>query len=176
MKLFTTLLAFFFLTTAQAAVLISPIDAMKSTFGAQADVSKKNRLLTKKQAAEVAKRAHMKLSTKIYRIYTATINEKPVGYGVLVTRKVRQKDAAVLYMITPKGTIDSIEIIAFNEPPEYMPNRSYTEQFSGKDANDTLRVGKDVPTISGATLSARNVTDGARLALAVFGVLYGDKK
>jgi hypothetical protein len=173
MKIHTILFTFVFLTAAQASVLISPIDAMKSTFAAQAEVSKKNRLLTKKQAAAVAKQAHMKLSTKIYRIYTATLNEKPVGYGVLITRKVRQKDAAVLYMITPKGTIDSIEIIAFNEPPEYMPNRSYTKQFSGKDTNDTLRVGKDIPTISGATLSARNVTDGARLALAVFYVLHG---
>ena len=78
-------------------------------------------------------------------------------------------------MITPKGEISAIEIVAFNEPPEYMPQHSYLDQFQGKNADDTLRVGKDIPTISGATLSARNVTDGARLALAVFGAVIGKR-
>ena len=158
-----------------AALLISPIDAMQHTFGSRAEVTKKNTLLTGEQADAVARRAAMKLQTKIYRIYTASIDGKPVGYGVLITRKVRQKDAAVLYMITPKGEISAIEIVAFNEPPEYMPQHSYLDQFQGKNADDTLRVGKDIPTISGATLSARNVTDGARLALAVFGAVIGKR-
>ncbi|MHC3994544.1 FMN-binding protein [Thiomicrolovo sp. ZZH C-3] len=153
---------------ASAALLISPIDAMQHAFGAQSEVTKKNTLLTGKQAAAVTKRAKLKLETKIYRFYTAAIDGKAVGYGVLVTRQVRQKDATVLYMITQEGTLKAIEIIAFNEPPEYMPQHTYLEQFKGKDANATLRVGKDIPTVSGATLSARNVTDGARLALALF--------
>ncbi|WP_345969043.1 FMN-binding protein [Sulfurimonas sp. HSL1-6] len=153
---------------AAAAPLISPIDAMQHAFGAQSEVTKKNTLLSSKQAAAVTKRAKLKLETKIYRFYTAVLDGKTVGYGVLVTRQVRQKDATVLYMITPEGTIRAIEIIAFNEPPEYMPQHPYLEQFRGKDANATLRVGKDIPTVSGATLSARNVTDGARLALALF--------
>lgn len=162
-------------SAASAALLISPIEAMQHAFGSQAEVTKKNTLLTAEQAESAARRAAMKLETKIYRVYTASVGGKAVGYGILITRKVRQKDAAVLYMITPEGSIASIEIIAFNEPPEYLPQRGYLEQFEGKDGNDTLRVGKDIPTISGATLSARNVTDGARLALAVFETLIGKR-
>ena len=173
MKILLTI--FLLWSGAAAALLISPIDAMQHTFGSRAEVTKKNTLLTGEQADAVARRAAMKLQTKIYRIYTASIDGKPVGYGVLITRKVRQKDAAVLYMITPKGEISAIEIVAFNEPPEYMPQHSYLDQFQGKNADDTLRVGKDIPTISGATLSARNVTDGARLALAVFGAVIGKR-
>lgn len=157
-------------------MLISPIDAMQSRFGAASTVTKKNTLLNKEQAAQVSKLAQLKLETKIYRVYTAMVADKAAGYGVLITRKVRQKDASVLYMITPDGTIASVEIIAFNEPPEYMPQAAYVKQFEGKNVDDTLRVGKDIPTISGATLSARTVTDGSRLALAVFNVLYGNGK
>lgn len=153
---------------AYAAPLISPFDAMQSAFGETSVVTKKNYLLTKAQATQVTKTAKLKLTTKIYRVYTAAVNDEPVGYGVLITRKVRQKDASVLYMMTPGGSITAVEIIAFNEPPEYMPQNTYLEQFKGKDVNDTLHVGKDVPAVSGATLSARNVTDGARLALAIF--------
>ena len=160
---------------ASANLLISPVEAMQHAFGSGTEVTKKNTLLTGDQAETVTRRAEMKLETKIYRIYTASADGKAVGYGVLITRKVRQKDAAVLYMITPQGGIASIEIIAFNEPPEYMPQHSYLAQFEGKDGNDTLRVGKDIPTVSGATLSARNVTDGARLALAVFESVIGKR-
>jgi electron transport complex protein RnfG len=175
MKIRLIFAAVFFAVSAHAAVLISPIDAMRHTFGEQSAVTKKNTLLNKKQAAAVSKRAKLKLETKIYRIYTASVGDKAVGYGVLITRKVRQKDAAVLYMITPAGKISAIEIIAFNEPPEYMPQSAYLEQFKGKDGGDVLRVGKDIPTISGATLSARNVTDGSRLALAVFATAIGQR-
>ena len=156
-----------------AAPLISPIDAMHHAFGEQAEVVKKNTLLSAAQAETVTQKAGMKLQTKIYRIYTAAVGNVPVGYGVLITRKVRQKDAAVLYLISLKGDIKTIEIVTFNEPPEYIPQKGYLEQFSGKNDADTLRVGKDIPTISGATLSARNVTDGARLALAVFDTVIG---
>jgi len=160
---------------ASANLLISPPAAMQHTFGAQCTVTKKNTLLTAEQAEAVSRTAQVKLETKIYRIYTATLDGKTVGYGILITRKVRQKDAAVLYMITPDGAISSIEIIAFNEPPEYMPQSAYLKQFEGKKESSGLRVGKEIPTISGATLSARNITDGARLALAVFQVVFGKR-
>jgi hypothetical protein len=155
---------------ASANLLIPPTQAMRHAFGAQCSVTKKNLLLTGDQADAAVKMAQVKLGTKIYRTYTAKRKGKVVGYGVLITRKVRQKNAAVLYMIAPGGVINSIEIIAFNEPPEYLPQSAYLKQFEGKKQSSGMRVGKEVPTISGATLSARNITDGARLALAVFHV------
>lgn len=176
MRLIPIIIALFFTTASFAKPLISPIDAMKSVFGKACDVSKKNILLNHAQAAAVQKAAKLKLKTKIYRFYTASSAGKALGYGILVTRKVRQKDAAVLYMIAPSGTIAAIEIIAFNEPPEYMPQPTYIDQFKHKSAADTLRVGKDIPAISGATLSARNITDGARLALALFDTVIGKRK
>lgn len=161
--------------SAEAALLITPSDALKHTFGKATTVSKKNTLLRNAQAAAVSKQAQLKLETKIYRIYTAKKSDKTVGYGMLITRQVRQKDASVLYIITPDGTLRAVEVIAFGEPPEYIPSETYLQQFNAKSSADTLRVGKDIPTISGATLSARNITDGSRLALALFDVLLGSK-
>lgn len=171
MRVILIITALLFATVSFTKPLVSPIDAMKSVFGEKCSVAKKNTLLNHTQAAEVQKAAQLKLETKIYRFYTATTGGKTVGHGILITRQVRQKDASVLYMITPAGTIAAIEIIAFNEPPEYIPQPAYIDQFRGKSSSDTLRVGKDIPTISGATLSARNITDGARLALALYNVI-----
>lgn len=151
-----------------AKMLTSPFDAMASTFGKKADVTKENILLKKQQAKNISKNAKVKLKSKIFRIFTAKKGSKTVGYGVLVNRKVRTKNAVVLYMIDTKSTLKSIEIIAFNEPNEYIPSKIWRGQFKDIPANKMLRLNKDIPTITGATISAKNIVDGSRIAFALY--------
>ncbi len=165
----------FLITALQAKLLVTPFDALHAVYGKEVKIEKKNVLLTIDKAEAVYKKAEMPTGSKIFRTFTITKEGKPIAYAILVSRVVRTKDAAVLYMISPKGVIENVEIIAFNEPPEYTPTKAYVEQFKGKTDQDTLRVGKDVPTVTGATMGARNVTDGARLALAVFDLLFKEK-
>lgn len=153
-----------------AAVLVSPQQALQQTFGTECTVAKKSLLLTKKQAKQVSQQVKRKLSSRLYRTFTVQKAEEVVGYGVLLNGPVRTKNAAVLYMITPNGVMEAVEMIAFNEPPEYQPGSQWMGQFHGKTSEDALLVGKDIPTITGATMSARNVADGARLALALYDI------
>ncbi len=169
------ILAFLFITSLQAKLLVTPFDALHAVYGSDVEIEKKNVLLTVEKAERVYKQAEMKKGSKIFRTYTVTKEGKPIAYAILISRVVRTKDAAVLYMISPEGVIDAVEVIAFNEPPEYTPSKQYVDQFKGKTSKDTLRVGKDIPTVTGATMGARNVTDGARLALAVFELLFKEQ-
>lgn len=169
------ILTLFLLSTLQAKLLISPFDALHAVYGQDVKVEKKNVLLTIDKAEIVYKQAKMKKGGKIFRTFKVSREDKTIAYAILVSRVVRTKDAAILYMISAEGVIEGVEVIAFNEPPEFTPSRQYVDQFKGKTANDTLRVGKDVPTVTGATMSARNVTDGARLALAVFDMVFKAK-
>ncbi len=165
----------FLITALQAKLLVSPFDALHAVYGKEVKIEKKNVLLTLDKAEAVYKKAEMPIGSKIFRTFTVTKEGKAIAYAILVSRVVRTKDAAVLYMISPEGVIDAVEVIAFNEPPEYTPSKEYVGQFKGKTEQDTLRVGKDIPTVTGATMGARNVTDGARLALAVFDLLFKEK-
>jgi Na+-translocating ferredoxin:NAD+ oxidoreductase subunit G len=170
-------LLFFLLTSSLfSKVIISPYDAMKNVFVESDDVSKKNVLLTKSKASYVQKTSKIKLGSKIFRTFKASKNgtdgEILLGYGILVSRNVRSKSAAILYMIDTTKTIKAVEIIAFNEPPEFIPNKKWMSQFENKQTKDNLFLGKAIPTISGATLSARNVADGSRIALAVADLLF----
>ena len=169
------LLPLLLIASLHAKLLVSPFDALHAVYGNDVKIEKKNVLLTVDKAETVYKQAQMKKGSKIFRTYRVTKDKKPIAYAVLISRVVRTKDAAILYMISPEGVIDAVEVIAFNEPPEYTPSKQYVEQFKGKSSKDTLRVGKDIPTVTGATMGARNVTDGARLALAVFGMLFKEK-
>ena len=169
------LLTLFLLSTLQAKLLISPFDSLHAVYGKDVTIEKKNVLLTIAKAEAVYKQAQMKKGGKIFRTFTVKKDGKAIAYAILISRVVRTKDAALLYMITPQGVIQHVEVIAFNEPPEFTPSKQYVSQFKGKTDQDTLRVGKDIPTVTGATMGARNVTDGARLALAVFNMLFKEK-
>jgi len=173
MKLFF-ILSMFLLAQLQAQLLISPMDAMKENFDLDAKVSKKNILLTQTKFKNIQKSAKVKLNTKIYRVYTASKNGKILGYGILINRKVRSKNAVILYMIA-KGILQSIEIIAFNEPQEYLPTKRWNAQFKERNIKSKLRLSRDIPSISGATLSARSVVDASRIAFALYNQLIKEK-
>ncbi|MCD6190216.1 MAG: FMN-binding protein, partial [Sulfurimonas sp.] len=68
-----------------------------------------------------------------------------------------------------------IEIIAFNEPLEYLPSDKWNSQFENVSTDKMLRVSKEIPTITGATLSARSITDGSRVAFAFYNEVLRDK-
>lgn len=159
-----------FITTLQIsfALIISPEDAMSQNFNAQT-VTKKAMILTKKQQQKVQQLAQVKLNSKLFRLYIAKKEEQTIGFGILLTQKVRSKSTAVLYMLTPKGVLRSIEIIAFNEPKEYLPGRRWMSQFEEKKTGEF--VSKDNLTmISGATLSANAIINVANIARAIWKV------
>lgn len=155
-----------------AKVLLSPFDALKQNLGETIEIEKKNIILSSDEAEKIASLAQSKLDTKIYKTFRAMEGEKVVAYGILVMHKVRSKNTAVLSIITPNGVLKGIEIIAFNEPMEYIPSSHWMKVLENKTLTPGLNVGKDVPTITGSTLSARAATKAARIALALFEVKY----
>ena len=143
---------------------------MQEQYGANATITKKNILLSKSRYAHIEKNAKAKLNTKIYRIFTAKKDEKILGYGILINRKVRSKNTVVLYFIADDKLLD-IEIIAFNEPQEYLPSKTWQSQFQNIETTKMLKLSRNIPTITGATLSARSVTDASRIAFAIYNEL-----
>jgi len=162
-----SLLIFSLTPSLSAKILISPIDAMKENYSPTATISKKNILLPNKQFKKIQADAQVKLKTKIYRIYTAVEDGKVLGYGILINNKVRSNNAVIIYFIA-NDILKGIEIIAFNEPPEYIPNKTWSSQFKDIPTEKMLRLSRDIPTITGATLSARSITDGSRIAFALY--------
>lgn len=160
----------FLLLTTQlnATMIVSPYDVMKASYGETSEISKKNILLRVEQAKKVSKSAQAKLESKIFRVFKATKDNKLLGYGILVSRIMRTKNVVVLYVISKDSILTSMEIIAFNEPIEYTPSKTWIKQFENISTDKRLIVSKDVPTITGATLSARSIVDGSRVAFAFY--------
>lgn len=130
-------------------------------------VEKKSLVLTKEDVQNIQTQARSKVDSKIVRYYKVTKDNTIIGNAILLKKKIRTKTAAVLYMVDNNNSMVGIEIINFKEPLEYKPNIGWQETFIGKTHEDTLMAGNDIPTISGATLSARAITNSARLALGI---------
>lgn len=157
------------LAAAHAQVLGDPLTLTQRAFNAKS-VETQNLILNDAQTAQLSKASMQKIETKLYRIYVAKNGTQTLGYGVLMSKTVRTKTAVALYLIGTDGAIRSIEIVAFNEPMEYLPTKTWLEVFDRKSAANSLRLNQDIPTTTGATLSARAITDGARAALALIDI------
>jgi hypothetical protein len=74
--------------------------------------------------------------------------------------------------INADGTVKGIEIMDYRETYGYQVREAgWRDHFSGKSSKDPLKLGQDIPNISGATLSSKHVTDGMRRILQTYNIL-----
>jgi len=140
---------------------------LKPSFSPSVTVTKKQFNLSKKQMKAVQNSAKAQLDSNVIRMYTIKQGKSIQGYAVLIVQTIRTKKAAVLYVMDQNQKLKGIEILAFKEPSEYKPNKAWQGVFKGKTKEDNLFSGKGIPTISGATLSARAIADAARIAISI---------
>ncbi|CAA6827870.1 MAG: Unknown protein [uncultured Sulfurovum sp.] len=168
-KIFITLLFGIFLSqSAMAKTFPTVKEVIESSFPKDTIMTKHNLVLTKKQFNEIQQKAKAKVDTKIYRYYELTNAEETVGFALLMFRKVRTKKTTVIYGFDMNDTLKFTEILAFGEAPEWLPSSTWMSQLQNKTPKDALRIGEDLPTISGATLSARCLSEATRIARAIY--------
>lgn len=88
--------------------------------------------------------------------------------GFAAVGNVLGKDQPITFLVAvdPTDRLKDVDILVYREPyggeVAYEPWR---RQFRGKSAADSLRVGKEIRSISGATISVHAVTLGVRRLL-----------
>lgn len=77
--------------------------------------------------------------------------------------------------ISPTGEVLGIEIMSYRETHGgQVRDESWRGTLQGKTLADPFKLGKDVPNISGATLSCRNVMDGVKRLLVLHELVLRD--
>lgn len=70
--------------------------------------------------------------------------------------------------ISPEGKVLGIEILSYRETHGgQVREAAWRAHFVGKQLADPFKLDRDIPNISGATLSCRNITDGVKRLLAL---------
>lgn len=108
--------------------------------------------------------AHPWSKVEVYRVRSGAETR-----GWLCVDNVKGKSRPITYAVCfdGAGSILDIEILKYRESHGgEVASETFRAQFRGKSASSAMQVGRDIRNISGATISTRAVTRGAK-ALAV---------
>lgn len=169
------LLALFLFSYSQERDFNTPERALLSLYPSSR-VEVKNFIISKEQKERIEKLSKAPLNTRLVSVYLVKKEGRVIAYGYVDTHKVRTHTESVLFVISPEGKLELVEVLSFNEPLEYLADENWLALFKGKSlSKDALRLRRDIPNMTGATLTARAITKAARRALAIWSVLFGGK-
>lgn len=95
----------------------------------------------------------------------------PGGFAYFDTHRVRTLAETIMVVVTPDGRVSRIEVLSFDEPPEYLPKERWIDQFEGRKLDDDLSLKRAIRPVSGASLSGRAITNASRKILALHRVI-----
>lgn len=103
-----------------------------------------------------------------YFRFEAYAGDKLVGFAIVDDVMGKARPITYLLATNVQGAVLGIEILAYRESHGHEVGReAFRDQFVGRDADDTLRLGGDIRNIAGATISCRSITDGVSDLLAL---------
>jgi Na+-translocating ferredoxin:NAD+ oxidoreductase RnfG subunit len=156
-------------------VYYSKDEAFELAFGAGATVESVPVFLTDEQLAEVEKLAKVKVDSKLFTFFIGRRGDRLVGYAAIDSHVVRTQQETLLVVLSPKGDLTRLEMLAFHEPPEYQSAPRWLEQLYGHPVNE-LQLNHNVDGVTGATLSSRAVLDGVRKVMAIYQLALKEEK
>lgn len=106
------------------------------------------------------------------KIWQVLNNDKPLGWFIIDNVVGKHEFITYAMGVTNDGEVVGIEIMTYRETHgDEVREQAWREKFAGKTLDEHFKLNDDIPNISGATLSARNLTDGVKRLLALHKVV-----
>lgn len=157
--------------SAQALVFYSKEEALQVAFPDADRVETQTFYLTGEQVDAVQDLSEAPLDSKLVTFHIGHADDAVQGYAFIETHIVRTFPETFLIVVSPDGTVEKLLVLAFYEPPEYLPPERWLQQFDQQHLSPRLRLRRDIHGIMGSTLTAQAVTRGVRKVLALYHVL-----
>ena len=133
-------------------------------------LERKSLFLTQEQAAGIEKLSRTKVSSRVVTYYVSRSTSGVSGIAFFDRQIVRDMPVTFMVAVKPSGEVDRVEILAFDEPEDYLPPLRWLQLYRTRRLNDDLTIGRGIPHITGASLTSQAMNDGVRRALATFDV------
>ena len=157
-----------------AAVYLTQDKALALAFPAGTTVLRQAVFLTDAQLAKAREAAGpgIPIESALVTRYTGKdAGGRIAGTAYFDTHRVRTLEETLMVVVGPDGKVARVEILAFGEPPDYLPKKAWLDQFKGHALDQDLSVKRGIRGITGATLSSQAATDAVRRILAIHGTL-----
>ncbi|MBA3582272.1 MAG: FMN-binding protein [Gammaproteobacteria bacterium] len=155
-------------TPAFAQQYLQAVDAQKLLFP-EADTFIDQKIsLSKEQREKIKTLAGVRQRSAEQPVWRAERKGQFLGWFIIDNVIGKHEFITYATAITPSGSVIGIEIMEYRETHgSAVRNADWRNHFKGKKLQDTFKLDQDVPNISGATLSCRNVLDGVKRLLAL---------
>ena len=148
---------------AHAKVYLSIEQSQRDMFGA-APLAPYPVVLTSAQQDKLRDASSVSLPFQGNRVW------KTSDGGWYIVDEVVGKHETITYAVgvNPDGTVRRVEILEYRESYGFeVAGEGWLKQFVGKSSDSTIKLGKDIENISGATLSSKHVTDGVKRVMVM---------
>jgi hypothetical protein len=159
---------------AQGKLYMTRDQALTAAFGDSSTIETRTAYLTEAQVATVEEAAHAPFSAARVTYYVARDPAATLlGHAYIETHRVRTQAETIMVVVDTLGHVARVEVLAFHEPEDYLPPARWLELFDDRPLSPQLAAGRELPNLSGATLTARAMSDAVRRLLAVHAVVTG---
>ncbi|NOT15802.1 MAG: FMN-binding protein [Methylotenera sp.] len=125
-------------------------------------------LLTDKQRDTIESNAGVSQRWKKQDIWRAEKNGHLLGWFIVDNVIGKHEFITYATALLPDGKVKGVEIMVYKETRGgQIMEESWRKTLIGKTLADPFKLDKDVPNISGATLSCRNVMNGVKRLLVL---------
>ncbi|MDI6766440.1 MAG: FMN-binding protein [Bacteroidota bacterium] len=105
-------------------------------------------------------------------IYLAKHDNHVLGCAIVDEVKGRNQYFTFLVVSDIEGNIIDVDILIYRSSHGHeVQNENFRKQFRGKNISDKIQIGKDIHSISGATISSRSLTNGVNKIVNIFEII-----
>lgn len=151
---------------AVGGVFLTREEALELAFP-DCEVARETLYLTRDERRRAADLAGARIDSRLVVRYRSDCG----GVAYFDVHRVRTLAETVMVVVDAEGRVARLEIMSFLEPEEYIPRRSWYDQFLNLRLDSRLRLKRSIHAVTGATLTARATTDAVRRILALDEVL-----
>ena len=103
--------------------------------------------------------------------YVGRLDNEAIGVAYFDAHRVRTLPEVLMIVVSPRGTVERIEILKFSEPPEYRAPDGWLAQFGDMALTDDVSLKAGIVNMTGASLTSQVATDAVRRVLALHEVI-----
>lgn len=148
-------------------------EALRLAFPPPARIERHTAFLSEERMAEARGLAghDVPIEQRVVTYYTAARDGQALGAAYFDAHRVRSLTEVLMVVVSPEGRVRRVEILRFDEPPEYRAPAGWLDQFAGDSLGDRLSLKGDIATMAGATLTSHAVVRAVRRVLALHAVI-----
>lgn len=151
---------------AQAEVLAGRDETLRRVYGDQCQGVPRPVTLTASEKVSLEKRLGSRLLTPFCDLWEIRCHGRLEGMALVDEEMGKHQPITFLIAMDSHSRIKRVEVLVYRE--KYgggVRSPRFTSQFNDKSSADPLRVGRDLDAVSGATISSKALSLGARKAV-----------